>query len=77
MANNQYLADLKIWQHQRYTEPPALATAEGKGFRALRRWAMQFYPPGEPGGPSTPEQHTAGTDASLELPDNEATNARV
>ncbi|HXO51865.1 MAG TPA: Rieske 2Fe-2S domain-containing protein [Mycobacterium sp.] len=77
MANNQYLADLNIWQHQRYTEPPALATAEGKGFRALRRWAMQFYPPGEPGGPSTPELQTAGTDASLELPDNEATSARV
>ena len=44
MANNQYLADLKIWRHQRYTEPPALATSEGKGFRALRRWATQFYP---------------------------------
>ena len=28
MANNQYLADLNIWQHKRYTDPPALATAE-------------------------------------------------
>jgi 3-ketosteroid 9alpha-monooxygenase subunit A len=44
MANNQYLADLNIWRHQRYTDPPALATAEGKGFRSLRRWATQFYP---------------------------------
>jgi hypothetical protein len=44
MANNQYLADLNIWRHQRYTEPPALATSEGKGFRALQRWAAQFYP---------------------------------
>ena len=47
MANNQYLADLNIWQHQRYTDPPALATSEGKGFRALRRWATQFYPADE------------------------------
>ena len=41
---DQYLADLNIWRHQRYTDPPALATAEGKGFRSLRRWATQFYP---------------------------------
>lgn len=75
MANNQFLADLNIWQHQRYTEPPALATAEGKGFRMLRRWAMQFYPEGQPGGVSTPELQTAGTDADDSQPENEAENA--
>ena len=51
MANNQYLADLNIWRHQRYTDPPALATAEGKGFRSLRRWATQFYQTPDPPTP--------------------------
>lgn len=75
MANNQFLADLNIWQHQKYADPPALATAEGKGFRMIRKWAMQFYPEGEPGSASTPELQTAGTDADDSVPENEATNA--
>lgn len=74
MANNQFLADLNIWQHQKYSDPPALATAEGKGFRAIRKWAMQFYPEGTPGSSSTPELQTAGTDAGDDGPDNEAEN---
>jgi phenylpropionate dioxygenase-like ring-hydroxylating dioxygenase large terminal subunit len=36
--------DLTIWQHQRYTESPALATSEADGFTRLRRWATGFYP---------------------------------
>jgi len=68
MANNQYLADLNIWQHQRYTDPPALATAEAKGFRELRRWAIQFYPVDEPGSASTPGLQTAGNDAGTGIP---------
>jgi hypothetical protein len=44
LANNQFLADVNIWAHQRYTEPPALATSEAKGFRELRRWITQWYP---------------------------------
>jgi hypothetical protein len=36
--------DVAIWHHQRYLEPPGLATSEGAGFRDLRRWAAQFYP---------------------------------
>jgi 3-ketosteroid 9alpha-monooxygenase subunit A len=49
IANNQFLADVRIWEHQRYTEPPGLATAEAAGFRAVRRWARRFYPEGERG----------------------------
>jgi phenylpropionate dioxygenase-like ring-hydroxylating dioxygenase large terminal subunit len=41
---DQFLADVQIWQHQRYTARPALATAEMAGFTALRAWARQFYP---------------------------------
>ena len=44
IANHQFLADVAIWEHQRYSEPPGLATAEAKGFRAVRRWATRFYP---------------------------------
>jgi 3-ketosteroid 9alpha-monooxygenase subunit A len=44
LALNQFLADLEIWKHQRYTDPPALATDEVRGFIALRRWAKRFYP---------------------------------
>lgn len=77
MANNQFLADLNIWEHQKYADPPALATAEGKGFRAIRKWAMQFYPAGELGSATTPELQTAGTDAGPDVPENEAESARV
>jgi phenylpropionate dioxygenase-like ring-hydroxylating dioxygenase large terminal subunit len=37
--------DLNIWNHQIFLDPPALATSEGRGFRAMRRWTLQFYPP--------------------------------
>lgn len=36
--------DIRIWEHQKYLEPPGLATSEAAGFRALRRWASGFYP---------------------------------
>jgi 3-ketosteroid 9alpha-monooxygenase subunit A len=37
--------DLEIWNHQIFLDPPALATSEAKGFRAMRRWTQQFFPP--------------------------------
>jgi 3-ketosteroid 9alpha-monooxygenase subunit A len=40
----QFEADLHIWAHQRYSDPPALSPKEFEGFRALRTWAAQFYP---------------------------------
>lgn len=49
VANSQVLADINIWEHQRYTHPPGLATAEARGFRDVRRWARKFYAKGEPG----------------------------
>jgi hypothetical protein len=36
--------DLNIWNHQIFLDPPVLATSEGRGFRAMRRWTLQFYP---------------------------------
>lgn len=60
IAHNQFLADVNIWEHQRYTEPPGLATAEAKGFRTVRRWATRFYAPGELG--STAEHQGAAPD---------------
>ena len=36
--------DIRIWEHQLYLDPPALATSEAAGFRALRLWASGFYP---------------------------------
>ena len=41
--------DIRIWNHQIFLDPPALATEEGRGFRRMRRWARQFYP-GDVGG---------------------------
>jgi len=46
MVIDQFLADVEIWRHQRYSDPPALATAEYEGFTAFRKWAAQFYPDG-------------------------------
>lgn len=40
--------DLEIWNHQIYLDPPALATSEGAGFRAIRRWSDSFYPDSSP-----------------------------
>ncbi len=40
----QFEADINIWAHQRYSDPPALTHKEFEGFRALREWAVQFYP---------------------------------
>jgi nitrite reductase/ring-hydroxylating ferredoxin subunit len=45
----QFAQDIDIWRYQRYSDPPALATAEYEGFTAIRRWAKQFYPEGSPG----------------------------
>lgn len=42
----QFELDIAIWQHQRYSDPPALATAEVEGFTTVRKWAKQFYPDG-------------------------------
>jgi phenylpropionate dioxygenase-like ring-hydroxylating dioxygenase large terminal subunit len=41
---DQFVADIEIWSHQRYTDPAGLAQAEYPGFTALRQWAQQFYP---------------------------------
>lgn len=60
-AISQLRADLEIWEHQRYTEPPGLATAEAAGFRDIRRWARRFYPEGHVGHAAAEQQ--AGTDA--------------
>lgn len=42
----QFTQDIHIWQHQRYSDPPALVGAEQQGFTAIRNWAKQFYPDG-------------------------------
>ncbi|NLU64178.1 Rieske 2Fe-2S domain-containing protein [Rhodococcus sp. HNM0563] len=59
-AVGQVKADIAIWEHQRYTEPPGLATAEAAGFRDIRKWARRFYPEGDLG--SGAAEQTAGTD---------------
>ena len=59
-AVGQLKADIAIWEHQRYTEPPGLATAEAAGFRDIRQWARRFYPEGHLG--SGAAEQTAGTD---------------
>ncbi len=45
----QFIKDVHIWQHQRYSDPPALSSSEYEGFTAIRNWAMQFYPDGRGG----------------------------
>ena len=42
----QFAQDIDIWKHQRYSDPPALASSEQLGFTAIRNWAKQFYPDG-------------------------------
>jgi 3-ketosteroid 9alpha-monooxygenase subunit A len=45
---DQFLADIEIWSHQRYTDPAGLVSGEYAGFTALRNWARQFYPEDQP-----------------------------
>jgi 3-ketosteroid 9alpha-monooxygenase subunit A len=45
----QFTKDVHIWQHQRYSDPPAPSSSEYEGFTAIRNWAMQFYPDGRGG----------------------------
>lgn len=45
-ATAQLPNDILIWQHQRFEDPPALATREGRAYTDLRLWARQFYPSG-------------------------------
>jgi hypothetical protein len=45
-ATAQLPNDIEIWQHQRFEDPPALATREGRAYTDLRLWAQQFYPAG-------------------------------
>jgi hypothetical protein len=45
----QFTQDVHIWQHQRYSDPPALSSSEYEGFTAIRTWAKQFYPDGRGG----------------------------
>jgi phenylpropionate dioxygenase-like ring-hydroxylating dioxygenase large terminal subunit len=45
-ATAQLPNDIVIWQHQRFEDPPALATREGRAYTDLRLWAKQFYPTG-------------------------------
>jgi hypothetical protein len=43
-ATAQLPRDITIWSHQRFEDPPALATVEGRAFTDLRFWAQRFYP---------------------------------
>ncbi|MGV0655758.1 Rieske 2Fe-2S domain-containing protein [Mycolicibacterium thermoresistibile] len=43
-ATAQLPNDIAIWTRQRFEEPPALASAEGRAFRELRRWSRRWYP---------------------------------
>ncbi|MCV7282375.1 Rieske 2Fe-2S domain-containing protein [Mycolicibacterium flavescens] len=43
-AISQLPNDIAIWSHQRFEDPPALATVEGQAFTDFRRWARAFYP---------------------------------
>lgn len=45
-ATAQLPNDITIWRHQRFENPPALATREGRAYTDLRMWARQFYPTG-------------------------------
>ncbi len=51
----QFTQDVHIWQHQRYSDPPALSSSEFEGFTAIRTWAKQFYPDGRGGGAAEPQ----------------------
>ncbi|MCV7019437.1 Rieske 2Fe-2S domain-containing protein [Mycolicibacterium aichiense] len=53
---DQFAADIQIWQHQRYTHRPALATTEFDGFTAIRKWANQFYVSDHQGEPANVSQ---------------------
>ncbi len=60
-AIGQVKADIAIWEHQRYTEPPGLATAEAAGFREIRKWLVASTPPRGPSATAPPNRPQAPT----------------
>ncbi|MEC3956196.1 Rieske 2Fe-2S domain-containing protein [Nocardia sp. CDC153] len=56
----QFEADIAIWAHQRYSDPPALSRKEFEGFTALRTWARQFYPEAAEVAPESPRDAIDG-----------------
>lgn len=54
----QFSQDVHIWAHQRYSDPPALASSEHQGFTAIRNWAKQFYPDGRGGSAAELATHS-------------------
>jgi 3-ketosteroid 9alpha-monooxygenase subunit A len=44
VAKSSLPDDIKIWDHQKYMDRPALAPSEAAGFKQLRSWARSFYP---------------------------------
>jgi nitrite reductase/ring-hydroxylating ferredoxin subunit len=42
-ATHQLPRDIAIWENQRYLDRPAWAASEVRGFKAIRRWARNFY----------------------------------
>jgi 3-ketosteroid 9alpha-monooxygenase subunit A len=61
-ATAQLPNDIEIWQHQRFEDPPALATREGRAYTDLRLWARQFYPTGYGARLLSDDRPTATTD---------------
>lgn len=66
VANSQVKADIVIWENQRYTHPPGLATVEARGFRDVRRWARRFYAPGQLGSGAAEQDAGREADAVID-----------
>jgi phenylpropionate dioxygenase-like ring-hydroxylating dioxygenase large terminal subunit len=43
MQSVEFSKDVVIWENMRYIDRPPLVPEEARAFRALRRWAAQFY----------------------------------
>ena len=49
--------DVVIWSHQRYIAKAPLRSSESEPFRAMRRWASQFYVTTSATRPGSPDAH--------------------
>ncbi|GAA0636093.1 Rieske 2Fe-2S domain-containing protein [Sporichthya brevicatena] len=47
LQHDQLNNDIPIWENMRYRANAPMAPEEAPAFRALRKWAAQFYPVGE------------------------------
>jgi nitrite reductase/ring-hydroxylating ferredoxin subunit len=59
----EFAKDVVIWENMRYVDRPPLVPEEARAFKALRKWASQFYDADVSNGAARPDEAPTRRDA--------------